>query len=59
MRSAAANNAAGEGDASGLGRVQKGGLLVDVRCLLPGGGAALVRRLCEAAHATGADIEGI
>jgi len=30
-----------------------------VRCLLPVGSAAPVRRLCEAAHATGADVDGI
>jgi len=30
-----------------------------VRCLLPGDGAALVRRLCATARATSADIDGI
>ncbi|MGD2062237.1 MAG: L-seryl-tRNA(Sec) selenium transferase [Nitrospirota bacterium] len=42
-----------------IGRIQEGELLVDVRCLLPGDGAVLVRRLREIAGEARSDIEGV
>jgi L-seryl-tRNA(Ser) seleniumtransferase len=42
-----------------VGRIQDGDLLVDVRCLFPGDGAALVRRLREIAGEPDSHIEGV
>jgi L-seryl-tRNA(Ser) seleniumtransferase len=42
-----------------VGRIQDGELLIDVRCLRPGDGATLARRLSDTGRDTGSDVDGI